>query len=116
MVNIPGWADDIFKEALEKFEDQKDVELETTGYEMTYEENEIGEVEYWVHGLIESKADLDIEVGGWFSHDPRDGNDTIYCNLVLRIDGERATGETEALGAHYDPMTESWGKLDVHPI
>jgi len=113
MVTVPEWCDEAFKEALEKFEDQKGVDLEPAGYEMTYEENEVGEVEYRVRGLIESKANIPIEVGGWFSHDTRDGSDNICCSLVVKVDGV-TLGENKILRAWYD--NGAWEKLTVEPL
>ncbi len=70
------------QEALEKFKQQFDLELESTGHIMEASENgKIQEEEYWVKGLVESKVDgLNFEVGGWFSNDMRK-NGNIYCLL-----------------------------------
>jgi len=102
----------IFEEAIKRFEEQFKVELEPTGYEIDYEENDgIGEVEYWVHGLIESKTDaIEIDVGGWFSHDTRDSEDRIYCLLGIKINGQ-LIGDCQGLQSWYIPELKKWEDL-----
>jgi hypothetical protein len=94
----------LFQKALEDFKSQFKVELEPTGYENNYQENDgIGEEEYWVKGLI--KSDINnfvIKVGGWFSHDTRDG-DNIYCSFAITInDVEMGVGSFESLQSWYE--------------
>ena len=98
-----------FEQALEQFKAQFDVSLEFTGHSNSYDENDgIGEEEYWVEGLITSKVDsLQIQVGGWFSHDTRDGMDCISCLLVIRINNE-TIGECEGIQGFYNSFTNQW--------
>lgn len=102
----------VFSKVLNQFEEQFQVELRNTGHEIAYEENGgLGEVEYWVNGLIEAKVDgLDIEVGGWFSHDTRDDEDNIYCLLVIKLNGE-TIGEYEGIQSWYNTETKKWNEL-----
>lgn len=102
----------VFSEALKQFKEQFNVELRETGNEIVYEENGgIGEIEYWVKGLIETKVDaLDIQVGGWFSHDTRDKEDNIYCLLIVKLNGE-TIGDCEAIQSWYNTEKEKWNEL-----
>jgi len=102
----------VFEKALKRFEEQFNVRLEPTGYENEYEENDgIGEIEYWVKGLITSKTDaLQVEVGGWFSHDTRDNEDNIYCRLAVKINGEDVN-PYKGLQSWYDKDKDRWEQL-----
>jgi len=102
----------IFEKALKRFEEQFKVELEPTGCEIDYDENDgVGEVEYWVKGLIESKTDaLQVEVGGWFAHDTRDNEDRIYCTLAVKINGELLNPDY-ALQSWYDVEKDEWERF-----
>lgn len=102
----------IFEKALKRFEQQFGVTLEPTGYETDYIENDgIGEKEYWVKGLIESKTDaITVEVGGWFSHDTRFNKDNIYCLLAIKIDGEDVNPD-KALQSWYNKEQDEWENL-----
>lgn len=108
------------KTFLEKFEEQFDVELDSTGHEMRAKENGgIHEEDHWVKGLIESPVDgLEVKVGGWFSMDTRgDGKPTIYCRLAVKFNREDVE-ETKAIQSRYrfneedkDDLEEGWGEL-----
>jgi hypothetical protein len=102
----------LFEKAIKRFEQQFNVTLEPTGYDHSYEENDgIGEIEYWVKNLIESKTNaLLIEVGGWFSHDTRNDQNNIYCSLAIKINGESVNPD-KALQSWYDVENDRWEEL-----
>lgn len=100
------------QKAIEQFENQFNVEAQSTGYEMTEEENGgIREEEYWVNGLIESEAEgLNFKVGGWFSIDRRDNDSTIYCRLAVKMNDEDLE-ELKAIQSSYNQEKEEWEEL-----
>lgn len=100
----------LFVEAVRAFEEQFDCELDPTGYEFTYSENDgVGSVEYFAHGLIDCGA-LPLVVGGWVDHDVRDNRDFISLLFGLKLDGE-LVGDCKALRAEYDPESKTWSPL-----
>lgn len=96
-------------EVIQQFEKQYDVEATPTGDEMEANRNGgIYEKEFWINGLIESKAEgLNFEVGGWFSIDVRDNEVNIYCLLVLTLNGEEI-GNCEGIQTYYNDEEEEW--------
>ncbi len=98
-------------DAIEKFEEQFDVDAQYTGHEFSAEENGgILEIEAWTNGLIESPFNgLNIDVGGWFSYDTRHSG-FIYCRLTIKLDNE-PVAECKALQAEYDIKSEEWSSL-----
>ncbi len=102
-----------FIEAMEKFKEQYQCELEQTGWENSYDDNDgLGDKEYWVNGLVSSPVrGFTIRIGGWFSHDTRDDEDRIYCLLAIQINGE-TIGECEGIQSWYDVNTKRWDDLE----
>ena len=102
----------LFNKAINQFEKQYQCELDPTGYEFLYSDNDgVGEIEYWCNGLINSPVrDLDIKIGGWISHDTRDNEDNIYLLFALQINGQNI-GDCEGLQCWYDVESNRWDNL-----
>lgn len=102
------------KTFIEKFEDQFDVEVDSTGHEMAASQNGgIHSEEYWVKGLIESPADgLDFKVGGWFEMDTRgDGEPTVSCHFAVKMNNEKIGEDHQAIKSRFHHDKEKWGEL-----
>lgn len=105
------------QEALDQFEEQYSVELDSTGYEHSAEENGgIREEEYWVKPQDKCSLfhQLDIEVGGWFSYDTRD-NGHIYCSLALKINGEEVN-KIKAIQGNYNKEEKYWENIEYRSM
>lgn len=105
-------AHERLKKALEDFKNQFNVTLESTGYEIPKDRNDgIREEEYWVNGILKSEVEgIDFKIGGWFSIDTRDNEDTIYCNLAVFMNGENME-KNKNLQSFYNKEKQEWAEL-----
>lgn len=114
-------ASEKLQEAVEKFEEQYDVELRDTGNELTENQKDRDEGteevtrierEYFVDGLVESPV-LSLEVGGWFTISTT-GNEVVRCNLAIKIDDKPIPDENHTLRGWFE--NGKWKNLKLRPL
>lgn len=98
-------------ELVDEFCEEYDCESEATGYEnYPHEDGGRASREYFITGLVDSKArGVNVVVGGWFYLDLR-SNPSASCLLGMRINGE-TVGDCEAIQSWYDFDEELWDEL-----